>query len=50
MSEQRGKPIQIVKISDEDHSFILDEDALNQIITDPKVKDKPVCIISVAGN
>ena len=45
-----GKPIQIVKIDDEgDHSFYLDEDALSEIMNDERIRDKPLCIVSVAG-
>jgi len=45
------RPVQIVKIDDEseEHNFILDEDALNDILNKDNIKDKPVCIISVAG-
>ena len=43
------RAIQIVKINEEDHSFTLDEDALNDILNNDKVKDKPVCVVSVAG-
>ena len=43
------RAIQIVKINEEDHSFTLDEDALNDILNSEKVKDKPVCVVSVAG-
>ena len=39
----------MVKINDEDHTFTLDEDALNEILSDDKVKDKPVCVVSGAG-
>ena len=46
------RPVQIVKIDDEseEHNFILDEDALNDILNKDNIKDKPVCIISVAGH
>ena len=45
-----GKPIQIVKIQDEgDHSFYLDQEALANIMDDVRIRDKPVCIVSVAG-
>jgi len=46
-----GRPVQIVKIDDESetHNFILDEEALNQILNKEEIRDKPVCIISVAG-
>jgi len=45
----RGRPVQIIEISDEDHSFKLNEDALNKILSNEKVKDLPVCVVSVAG-
>ena len=46
-----GRPVQIVKIDDESetHNFILDEEALNQILNKEEIRDKPVCIISVSG-
>jgi len=46
-----GHAVQIVKINDEDaeHSFTLDEDALKGILDKPEVKDKPVCVVAVAG-
>ena len=52
MSETEGdRPVQIVKIDDESetHNFILDEEALNEILNRDQIRDKPVCIISVAG-
>jgi len=41
----------VVKINDEDeeHSFTLDENALSQILNRPDVRDKPICVVSVAG-
>ena len=30
-------------------SFFLDEDALESIMSTKEIKDKPVCIVSVAG-
>ncbi len=46
----RGEAVQIVKIDDEgDHSFYLDEEALSNIMDDDRIRDKPLCIISVAG-
>ena len=49
-----AKPVPIVKISEDPeesggHTFYLDEDALNGILSEPSVKDKPLCIVSVAG-
>ena len=45
------RPVQIVKIDDqsETHNFILDEEALNEILNKDNIRDKPICIISVAG-
>ena len=47
-----GKAVQIVKIDDESetHKFFLDEEALNEILNKDNIRDKPICIISVAGN
>ena len=42
------KAVQIVKINEDDHSFELDEEALDRILNNDKVKDKPVCVVSVA--
>ena len=48
---EKGHPIQIVKIDDEgDHSFYLDEEALSSMMNDERIRDKPLCIVSVAGN
>jgi len=46
-----GRAVQIVKINDEDaeHSFTLDEEALKEILNKPDVRDKPICVVSVAG-
>jgi len=43
------KAVQIVRINEDDHTFSLDVDALNKILGDDRVKDKPVCVVSVAG-
>lgn len=45
----KGHPIQLVHINDEDHTFTLNEEALNNILDNERVKDKPVCVVSVAG-
>ena len=47
-----GKAVQIVKIDDESetHKFFLDEEALNEILNRDNIRDKPICIISVAGS
>ena len=51
MPSGEDRPVQIVKIDDESetHNFILDEDALNEILNRDEIRDKPICIISVAG-
>ena len=38
-----------MEISDEDHSIILHEDAFDEIMLNEKVKDLPVCVVTVAG-
>jgi hypothetical protein len=43
-----GRPIQVV-VSRDDHSFELDEDALEAILLQDHVKDKNVVVVSVAG-
>ena len=45
------KPVQIVKICDEseEHAFVLQEEALNQLLNQDGIRDLPICIISVAG-
>jgi hypothetical protein len=42
--------LQIIKINESDKTFRLDEGAMEKILSDAQVKDKPVCVISVAGN
>ena len=44
----KGEPIQIVVTTD-DHTFELDEEALERILLDSRVKDKTVVVLSVAG-
>ena len=45
-----GEAVQIVKISeDEEHTFYLDEEALTRVLCQDEIKDKPVCLLSVAG-
>jgi len=48
---KEDRPVQVVKIDDESeaHNFILDEEALNEILDRDGIRDKPICIISVAG-
>jgi atlastin len=46
--EDRGRPVQVV-VANKDHTFTLDEEALQEILMQESVKDKPVVILSVAG-
>jgi hypothetical protein len=43
-----GRPITIVTPTD-DHEFVLDEDALREVLFNPAIKDKHVVVLSVAG-
>ncbi|XP_038073230.1 atlastin-2-like [Patiria miniata] len=43
-----GEPLQIVNTSD-GHGFELNEDLLAQILLDQRIRDKKVCVLSVAG-
>lgn len=44
----QGKPIPIV-LAEENHQFILDEAALEEILLKDEVKDRNVVVVSVAG-
>jgi atlastin len=43
-----GKPIPIV-LAEESHQFILDEEALEEILLKDEIKDRNVVVVSVAG-
>lgn len=43
-----AKPIQIVETG-EAHTFILNEEKLTEILLQPDIKDRSVCVLSVAG-
>lgn len=43
-----GEPLQIVSNS-EDQGFELKEDVLEQVLLDQRIRDKKVCVLSVAG-
>ena len=49
--EEGDRALEIVKIDDESdtHNFVLCEDALNEILNRDGIREKPICIISVAG-
>ena len=45
-----ARPVQIVATDEEEHSFTLNEDLLEEVlISDERVRDKKVVVISVAG-
>ncbi|XP_015365114.1 PREDICTED: atlastin [Diuraphis noxia] len=44
-----GKPVPIV-LAEEDHQFILDEEALESILLKDDIKDRNVVVVSVAGS
>lgn len=43
-----AKPLQIVTTGEE-HTFILDEDALTEVLLQDQLKDRFVVVVSVAG-
>ena len=47
-SRLHGHPIQVVAAT-EDHLFSLNEEALEEILLNPDVRDKHVVVVSVAG-
>ncbi|XP_032410918.1 atlastin-3-like [Xiphophorus hellerii] len=44
-----ARPVQIVDVNKDDHSFTLNTEALAQVLLDPEVRDKHVVVLSVAG-
>lgn len=44
----QGRPIPIV-LAEENHQFILDEEALEKILLKDEIKDRNVVVVSVAG-
>ncbi|XP_064623844.1 atlastin-2-like isoform X2 [Lineus longissimus] len=47
-AQLKGEPVQIV-LATEEHTFELDEEALSKILLDPRVRDRNVVVVSVAG-
>lgn len=48
MVDDRPRPIEII-IPEDDHKFKLNIEALEDILCDEDVRDKPVVVLSVAG-
>lgn len=48
--DREGRPIQIVNVDPETREFVLDEDALASILLSDKCKDRPVSVVSIAGD
>lgn len=46
---RKPRPVQIVTVSKDDHSFNLDTEALAEVLLAPEVRDKHVVVLSVAG-
>uniref|UniRef100_A0A023EUV9 Putative guanylate-binding protein n=1 Tax=Aedes albopictus TaxID=7160 RepID=A0A023EUV9_AEDAL len=46
---ETAKPVQVVETGGEEHTFTLNEDALNEILLQDNVRDRTVVVISVAG-
>lgn len=44
----QARPIQIVTTQD-DHTFVLDEDTLTEVLLQDHIKDRFVVVVSVAG-
>ncbi|KAM9364588.1 atlastin-2-like [Pholidichthys leucotaenia] len=49
VEEEKARPVQIVLANDDEHSFELDERALEKILLQDHVKDLNVVVVSVAG-
>lgn len=43
-----GSAVQVINASEE-HTFVLNEEALSEVLMRPEVKDRYVCVVSVAG-
>ena len=43
-----GRPVQVVTI-DKEHSFVLNEDALERVLCNERIKNKHIAVVSVAG-
>lgn len=43
-----GEAVQVISTSEE-HTFILNEDNLSEVLMREEVKDRYVCVVSVAG-
>lgn len=48
MEDTKARPLQIVKTED-DHTFVLDEETLSEVLLQDDIKDRFVVVVSVAG-
>jgi len=44
----KGHPVQVVSVED-DHTFKLDEENLDEILLHPNIQDRKAVVVSVAG-
>ena len=50
VDEHSARPIQIVNVDKETRQFVLDEEALESILLHENAKDRPVAVVSIAGD
>lgn len=48
--DKSPRAVQIVNVESETREFVLDVDALSSILLRDECRDKPVCVISIAGD
>ena len=48
--EDEGRPVQVVEVDGDTGTFQLKIDELRAILLQDKVKDKPVAVVSIAGD
>jgi atlastin len=50
MPDNYPRPVQIVNVDMETRKFVLDEKALASILLNEQVKNRPVAVVSIAGD
>lgn len=48
--QPQPQPIQVVSVDPDTKEFVLQEDALSKILLSEKCRDRPVCVVSIAGD